>query len=399
MSEDADTWPLLQVSDLGAWIALQPYLWQMGLLTTNELARKTGTFGLGLSLRDRDIFRLWRLGLLRADSIHASNRRQRAGLVYRGKDRYSRHLYSDERVLWTRKSGIIGAAAHSKGESDTVSPHFHPFRYLVLYHLERALKSKLAPSVVLSGKQQVRWGYEFELKMVRNWSTSPQFKEAITRWDSVASLVIALEPWYSAHFSGRLSVPSYLLTEDDVGTDRVVHADHAFARLQQEIERHWEERLVPILRSIGRDRLERIHSDLCVDADLLDRNGDVHTLLMLQPAPKRLETDGQLGGALYLKTMAEILRRGTEAALGVRLREEAECGVRLVPADLKRQRYGADRILDNDLGVQGRYIREFGLNSGIYLRWYVEGTTEWGAVNSILGHQGVDVVNLRGKVA
>ena len=66
---------------------------------------------------------------------------------------------------------------------------------------------------------------------------------------------------------------------------------------------------------------------------------------------------------------------------------------------MKKRMYGANRLLDADRSVKDQFIRKIGLDYGVRLRWYVEGDTEYYALESILGQFGaVELINLRGQV-
>src|SRR5690348_14279313 len=163
----------------GVWLAERSYLWQMGLLTSDDLARKTGHFKLGLRFDPDDVSRLWQLGLLRADLVRSTRHLRRVGLVLRGQDEDGRLLYSDERKMLGRDSGVIGALARTGPLHDDIVPLFHPFRYYVLHHIQMGLTPALSPMTPLRGKRQYRWLYEFNLRRLKQWSRSEQFANGI----------------------------------------------------------------------------------------------------------------------------------------------------------------------------------------------------------------------------
>lgn len=102
---------------------------------------------------------------------------------------------------------------------------------------------------------------------------------------------------------------------------------------------------------------------------------------------------------MYLQAMAEMLRRSAEEAFAVELPEEDELGFGMAPLDAKEQSYGARRLLDASRSAKGEFLRQYGLDYGIRVRWYVEGETELGALESFLGRSaGIELVNLRGQV-
>ena len=60
----------------------------------------------------------------------------------------------------------------------------------------------------------------------------------------------------------------------------------------------------------------------------------------------RVKLEGRLGGATYLRTMAEILRRAMEEVQNEKLREEDQLGFGWAPPYAKLNSYGTNRLLD-----------------------------------------------------
>ena len=135
---------------------------------------------------------------------------------------------------------------------------------------------------------------------------------------------------------------------------------------------------------------------------MLDSNRWVHTLLCLGQGKFRTESEGRLGGALLLRTMAEMLRRATETSFHVTLREEDELGLGWVPENVKKELYGSNRLLDGDERVAEEFMRQYKLHYGLRLRFYVEGATEADALRyafQTIGAKYIEVINLGGAVA
>ncbi len=135
---------------------------------------------------------------------------------------------------------------------------------------------------------------------------------------------------------------------------------------------------------------------------MLDTNRWVHTLLCLGRGNLRTETKDRLGGALILRTMAEMLRRATEKAFNTELREEDELGFGWMPQNVKEKVFGSNRLLDGNENVAREFMRQYELHYGLRLRFYVEGATEWAALHDFfqtIGANYIEVINLRGEVA
>jgi hypothetical protein len=133
---------------------------------------------------------------------------------------------------------------------------------------------------------------------------------------------------------------------------------------------------------------------------MLDPNKDVHTLLRLTQGERRLKhIKGDLGGSVCLLIMAEVIRRASEYSFETQLREEDELGFGVIPLGVKEEIYGSERPLDADDNVKNQFIRSLGLDYSPKLRWYVEGETEYYAIESIVGNiRSIELVNLRGQV-
>jgi hypothetical protein len=136
---------LLELSLPGAWIAQHRRIWQMNLLSAGELAQFCHDRGLSFSSFEKDIIQLWQLGLLKADLIESRRKYKRSGLVARGTNRNGAHVYSDERQLRQRPNGWDRPVNAARSLPSGVKLLFHPFRYYVLYHLNRALGFSSSP--------------------------------------------------------------------------------------------------------------------------------------------------------------------------------------------------------------------------------------------------------------
>src|SRR6266487_530085 len=169
---------------------------------------------------------------------------------------------------------------------------------------------------------------------------------------------------------------------------------------ERRIAAHWDD-VTECYRQLTINRLEEVRRQLCLDAESLDPNTNVHVMLRLAKGESRRKLEGRLGGAMHLKTMAEIFRRATESAHNVTLPEEDEIGSGMMPLNLKKDLYGSNRLLDGNDYAVNEFIRQFRLDYGMHVRWYVEGDTEYYGLKHLfaeLGVRYVDLVNLRGQV-
>src|SRR5438046_1062182 len=129
----------------------------------------------------------------------------------------------------------------------------------------------------------------------------------------------------------------------------------------------------------------------------MDSNTNVHTILRLGGEKLRLNLEGQLGGAMLFRTMAEVLRRATEKVFALQLLEEEEWR-----EDAKEKLFGSKRLFDGDRNADNEFLRQQGLSYGPRLRWYVEGQTEFRGLSDFFNSFGatdVEILNLRGRIA
>lgn len=367
---------------LGTWLSRRRVIWQLKLLNAGDFARFSDDRGVTFSWDA--VVKLWQTGLLRADLIESSRKLRLKGYVGVGRNEAGRYLYADGRRLRRRRQGWIDAAVGLPSLPGGIRPLFHPFRLYVLAHLERALALHVSQMQMLIGADRYGDLVDWRLRTFRDWSATEQARDAVETWNDVVALAVATEPY------------TYPLIFGTIQWQGGVTADEQ----QDRITDHWRD-VAEVYRRIGAAGVEEARQSVCLEAERLDPNKTVHTMLRLAAGDLRLRLRGHLGGSVILLTMAETLRRATEDAIGERLPEEDELGFGQMSADVKQLVYGSNRILDGDGNVAGEFMRQFRLDYGVRTRWYVEGETEWYALQSAIGDEesrGIDLVNLRGQV-
>ena len=205
---------------------------------------------------------------------------------------------------------------------------------------------------------------------------------AMKDYEGVSSLCIALEPCtYSLLFS-RVKRPANL--DDDAFYSQVDA---------------YREKLAAHVSAVGLTPIVEAHEKLCFAARRLEPNEDVHAILRLTRSDLRIRRlKGKLGGAVFLLTMAEMLRRFAEAVFNVQLLEEDEIGHGPLTKRSKDQEYGSTRLFDGNRRSMKLFLRDWGLDYGTYLRWYIEGDTEMGALKWMFqANSTIELVNLRDK--
>ncbi len=378
---------LLEPSLPGAWIAEHRRTWQMSFLNAYDLARFCDDRGLA-DFGEKGIIQLWQLGLLKADLVESDEELSYNGIINRGVNRYGAYVYSDERQFQQRSEGYGDAAKTLTPLRDDVVLLFHPFRYYVLYHLNRVLGVNIHKMQVFN-QESMHKLLDMSLSHFNHWSASEQFISRFQLWNDIASLAVVTEPCIYRHIFHSIRYDPSELKDYQAGAEEI----------EQHINDYWYTNVEKLYLQIGTDRLEQIRRDLCFDTQMLDPNRWIHTLLCLGKSELRLELEGHLGGALLLRTMAETLRRATEEAFTTTLREEDELGTGSVPESFKKTLYGSSRLLD-DPHAAGVFVRMHGLNYKPRVHLYVEGTTEYGAFNHFSKLMGifVPVTNLHGLI-
>lgn len=379
MSARFDSTTFISPRSLGERIAARAEIWQMRFLDPKGLARFTGERGLFFS--DEDIQVLWQLGLLRADFVTSEQELQLVGLVEVGTNDSGQHLYADERRLQHRPEGWASAVAEMYHIPPGASLYFHPFRYYVLFHLDQTLRINVSPMQLLYDAAACAEIIDSIVSDFRHKSGGLEFPQEVERWNNIATLASATEPCTYEELFHTLSPPTLI----DLDT------------LLDWIEQHRVE-LLESYREASVDGLEVIRRDLCFYAKVLDPNRDVHTLLRLARDIDVCEIRGRLGGTLCLLTMAEMIRRATEMAFGVDLPEEDELSSGRTSSEVKKTLYGSARIRDGARSAAHQFVRRFGLDYGICVRWYVEGATEFGALQAVLGQDtSIELIDLAGE--
>ena len=195
--------------------------------------------------------------------------------------------------------------------------------------------------------------------------------------DEIIDLAILLEPIFWPEITYRntssLGGDEYWRLLDE-------YNKHVSALLQQEDINKWKRRHENLLRIAAR----------------VDSNRELYLLLRLSGWDQRSKLTGRVSAALWIRHIAEAIRRGFEKAHGLLWPEEDGAFDRL-----RSQLLGSERLLD-EFALSRRHIaRRFELFSGSAIRWYVEGLTEYYAVLEALDNPalfGVEIVNLAGRI-
>lgn len=195
--------------------------------------------------------------------------------------------------------------------------------------------------------------------------------------DESIDLATLLEPVYwpkiTYRYTRRLGEDEYRRLLDD-------YERHVSEILQQEDSKEWKSRYENLLGIAAR----------------LDSNRELYLLLRLSAWDQRNKLTGKVSAALWIRHIAEVIRRGFEKANGVLWPEEDGAFDRL-----RSRLLGSQRLLEQPAVSRRHIARRFELFSGSAVRWYVEGPTEYYAVLEALGDPvlyGVEMVDLAGRI-
>ncbi|MGB3633473.1 MAG: hypothetical protein WA982_05495, partial [Rubrobacteraceae bacterium] len=385
---------------LGRWMIDRWYIWQMRLLNTKKLSQFCRARGVLVSNSSgRDIERLWQMGLLQADYVHSTEALDEEGLVEIRTDRDGQRFYADARQPTLRAGGFLAAAADLERLSPTVKPFFHPFRLYVIQQLLQPVllgpRPNITPmSAFTTSRMDSYLGLvEGVLERFNDYTCGESFLHEIRRTNELAGLVIATEPCVYERMFGRYRVPGLepqdlgISVDEYLALDSEARWEEARKLQQQKTSEHGED-IANRYRDVGIECIEKVRERLCIDSERLYKDKSVLNLLRLARGRRPLEIEGDVGAALVYRLMAEMLRRFSEETFGEELPEEDELGFGMRMRNVKVQDYGSHRLLDGERGVANAFVRRFGLDYGVRVRWYVEGYTEWGALGGIFGRYG-----------
>ncbi|MFH0800938.1 MAG: hypothetical protein V2A78_00930 [bacterium] len=259
------------------------------------------------------------------------------------------------------------------------TPLFHPFRIYPLHCILKVCALNIAASSTIYRDRMPK----FLEAVLSCLPTLESIGVAALGWNRMVDLAILLEPVYWPIVTGRYSW-SLSMKEDE------------FFALRD----GYRSRVLKLVASLDAEQWRGVHESLRFDAYRMDENGALYLLLRLSPWSKREKLKGAVSGALWLRHIAEIIRRAFEEVHDIQWTEEDEAFGHWFPGARERA-FGSDRPLDHELESRPYLAWEFGLFTGSVVRWYVEGETEYYAIREALPDApkvGIELVNLRGNI-
>ena len=259
------------------------------------------------------------------------------------------------------------------------NPLFHPFRMYPLHKTLEACKFSSATSALLQR--------DSVLALVEQVLASPQSVDRIEKIalesNRVADLAILLEPVYWPRITGT-RVHSVTVSESDF----------------KSLLGQYREKALRLVHALNPTFWRKVHKSLRIDTAKMDDNCELYLLLRLATWKQRERLKGLISGALWIRHIAEVIRRGFEEVHGERWQEEDQAFGEWLSGGRKIA-FGSERPLDDEL-QSGPYLAwNYGLFTGSAVRWYVEGETEYHAVLHVVPEPskvGIELVNLRGTI-
>ncbi|MEX2244757.1 MAG: hypothetical protein WD716_13045 [Fimbriimonadaceae bacterium] len=284
----------------------------------------------------------------------------------------TRHFHTDDRKIGEKWQLVASGMDHVA--------LFHPFRIFPVYEAVKSLELNWAPSSMLHDGFSERISKSILQK--QSALAGGGLIESMDLFNGIADVAIMLEPlfwpWVTSVFRGR-SFTSDTELEDLHEKYRALALEFV-AKLDVEALRHGHE----LLRT---------------EAAIIEDNGDLYRLLRSANWDTRKNLKGEIGLSLWLRHMAEVMRRGVEEAHGIQLEEEDVAFGMWYPGGRERF-YGAERALDYPSYFRKDLLHRMGLDVSVRVYWYVEGQTEVGYLRGALGgvrDSQVEVVNCKGK--
>ena len=266
----------------------------------------------------------------------------------------------------------------SDGTDYDGGPLFHPFRVYPLHQILETCQLRMARSSSLH-----RGG---ALGLVEGMLAAvPSDNEIADRahlWNAIVDLAVLLEPVYWPDITG--------------------HGRYSHGSLKNNHGRRneYREKVLRLVQTLDPEFWREQHSDLRFLAGGVDDNSELYLLLRVGNWRQREMLTGSIAFALWIRHMAEVIRRGFEDVRTERWPEEDQSGRRVPGA--RKFVYGSERPLDDLLRSTPYLAYNFGLFTGSAVQWYVEGDTEYYAIIEILlewSKLGIELVNLTGGFA
>lgn len=262
---------------------------------------------------------------------------------------------------------------------DAESTLFYPFRIYPLHLAVESCRLNISPSSSIN-----REGFgDFLFKVKDLLPSIDRISENAKLANEIANMAMILEPIYWPTITSKTTWNGFVTFEE-----------------HKNLVEAYKKKVITLIQKLNVDKWCEHHKKLRLKATQLDDNGDIYILLRFSPWIKRERLKGHIAAALWLRHMAELLRRGFKEVYNVSWPEEDQAYGQWFPGARERI-YGSDYPTEDPVKARPCVAFEFGLHTGSTLRWYLEGETEYYAVLYILPRAaagGIELVNLKGAV-
>jgi hypothetical protein len=225
---------------------------------------------------------------------------------------------------------------------------FHPFRLYPLHVGGGLCKLNITPTSTLD-----RHSFnEFAPKIFELLPSLEFINKKFETANLVATLAILLEPIYWPTITSRISYPA--LTTSKEYEEKLIN---------------YRNKVLSLVKKLDPKEWFKHHESLRFQAAQMDDNSDLYILLRLSPWIKIERTTGQIGGALWMRLIAEVLRRAFRDGHNVSWPEEDQAFGQWYPGARERI-FGTEFPTDNTIIAKPNLAFEFGLHTGSTIRWY-----------------------------
>ncbi len=333
------------------------------------------------SFSESDIYKLWFLGFLNADSIRTETALDIDGISYIGDNYYGYQLYIDHKQPVLLDKYLSSFLDIPKPQKD-FKLYFHPYRCFILYELAtKWFRSGAVPSYLMQNADGYLKVTEQHLQRFEESLQNGNSIPVIRYLNTLVSLAAIIEP-----------VTHYTVYEKITYT-----FNFTLEQTQEELSK-LETKVIDLMKEIGEQYLTYFKDEFCLAAHLIDGNSNIHFLIRLMNDSERQNLKGQIAAAMQWKEASEGFRRLMEKIYEKQLPEEDGCGFSTPNERYKMQAYGNSRLLDGDRTAANLFLRDQGLDFGTKVNVYVEGDTDFSAIQSVFKYDSrVAVINLRGN--
>ncbi len=267
----------------------------------------------------------------------------------------------------------------SDGDDYDNRPQFHPFRIYPLHQTLQAFREDQKLFDLLVQDREARIMQQERVV----WPDTAALDQTAYARNSVADLAILLEPIYWPRITGYSRRPAGVSRQD-----------------YQHLEDQYRLKTVELVQTLDVVLWGQTHTSLRVDAANLDQNDQLYLLLRLAKWDQRQKLKGRISGALWLRHIAEVIRRAFEEVHSVQWLEEDQA-FGMWHRNGRLWTFGSERPLDDETRSTPYLAWDFGLLTGSIVRWYVEGETEYHAIRQVIpepAKANIEIVNLRGNM-